>query len=151
MALISAPVVVVTGCSEGGIGYSLCEAFTAQGCRVFATARRPEAMEGLKEQGIETVRLDVTSSASIKEAVQHIVTQAGRIDILVNNAGRSLNQGQIWRVPPLGFRKQHTQLMLDICNHPAEPCTWCSPQSHLAEKPAGDCLAAEQAHFVSGF
>jgi NAD(P)-dependent dehydrogenase (short-subunit alcohol dehydrogenase family) len=89
MALLAAPVVVVTGCSEGGIGYALCEAFTSRGCRVFATARRPESMEGLKEQGIETVRLDVTSSKSIKDAVDHILTQAGRIDIVVNNAGDS--------------------------------------------------------------
>ena len=40
-------VVLVTGSSEGGIGYALCKAFAAKQCRVFASARRLEAMAGL--------------------------------------------------------------------------------------------------------
>ena len=40
-------VILVTGCSEGGIGYALCKAFASKQCRVFASARRLEAMEGL--------------------------------------------------------------------------------------------------------
>ncbi|GJP78677.1 hypothetical protein CLOP_g8948, partial [Closterium sp. NIES-67] len=37
--------------------------------------------------GIDTVQLDVTSTASIQEAVSTIISKAGKIDILVNNAG----------------------------------------------------------------
>lgn len=81
------PVVVITGCSSGGIGSELCKAFAAKNCRVFATARRLESMEDLAALGIDTVRLDVTSTTSIQEAVSAVIAKAGRIDILVNNAG----------------------------------------------------------------
>lgn len=83
----SRKVVLVTGCSRGGIGYELCRAFLGNQCTVFATARRLESMEGLKELGCETLALDVTSEDSIKSAVAAVIGKAGSLDILVNNAG----------------------------------------------------------------
>ncbi|KAJ7786549.1 oxidoreductase [Mycena metata] len=72
---MSSRVVLVTGCSSGGIGYAL------QGCRVYATARRLEAMEGLKAHPLVKLNtLDVTSDEDVRRV-------AGRIDIVVNNAG----------------------------------------------------------------
>eukprot|EP00897_Mesotaenium_endlicherianum_P007605 jgi/Mesen1/6873/ME000352S05932 len=61
-----------------------------KGCRVFASARRLEAMAGLPELGIDTLALDVTSTPSIQAAVGEVVGKAGRIDVLVNNAGMGL-------------------------------------------------------------
>jgi len=81
------PVVVITGCSKGGIGFSLCEEFASKGCKVYATARRVEAMEGFKRENIERLRLDVTDDTNVEEAIKTIVEREGRIDILVNNAG----------------------------------------------------------------
>ncbi|KAI0931286.1 hypothetical protein AcW1_001268 [Taiwanofungus camphoratus] len=84
----SAPkVVIVTGCSKGGIGFSLCEEFAAQGCKVYATARRVEAMEGFTHKGIEKLQLDVTNDQNVQEAVKTILEREGKIDVLVNNAG----------------------------------------------------------------
>lgn len=83
-------VVLVTGCSQGGIGYELCKAFHAAGCRVFASARKIEAMSGLPELGIYPLKLDVTSAESRKAAVDEVIAEAGRIDILVNNAGMGM-------------------------------------------------------------
>ncbi|KAI8876520.1 NAD(P)-binding protein [Backusella circina FSU 941] len=80
-------VVVVTGCTAGGIGYSMAKTFAQQGNVVFATARRIEAMAGIEEFGCEKVALDVTSKESIEAAVKTIIDKAGRIDVLVNNAG----------------------------------------------------------------
>ncbi|RKP04940.1 hypothetical protein THASP1DRAFT_15219 [Thamnocephalis sphaerospora] len=94
-------VVLVTGCSQGGIGHGLCCEFAQHGCTVYATARRVETMEDLKGMesgalrfytirtslGIHTLQLDVTDSASIKAAVETILALEGHIDILVNNAG----------------------------------------------------------------
>ncbi|KAI0714966.1 oxidoreductase [Earliella scabrosa] len=83
-------VVLVTGCSKGGIGFALCEAFASKkGCIVYATARRIEAMRGFTQNNIRTLALDVTNDDNVREVVQTIVDAEGQIDILVNNAGIS--------------------------------------------------------------
>eukprot|EP00850_Spirogloea_muscicola_P023582 SM000369S13628 [mRNA] locus=s369:30925:32527:- [translate_table: standard] len=83
------PVVLVTGCSAGGIGHALCRALLAAGCRVFASARRLAAMEGLQELGAELVTLDVTVQDSVTRCVAEVIAKAGHVDILINNAGIS--------------------------------------------------------------
>lgn len=80
--------VLITGCSEGGIGDALAIEFQSRGARVFATARNPSKMEHLKAMGIETLSLDVTSPQSIETAVATInEATGGKLDILVNNSG----------------------------------------------------------------
>ncbi|WIA36243.1 hypothetical protein OEZ86_007575 [Tetradesmus obliquus] len=80
-------VVLITGCSEGGIGYELCKAFAAKGCKVFAAARRLQSMQSLKQHRVQLLQLDVTDSASVQKAVADVMAAAGRVDVLVNNAG----------------------------------------------------------------
>jgi len=80
-------VVLVTGCSKGGIGFALCEEFAAAGCKVYATARRDKAMDGFSHEKIERVVLDVTDEESRKSVINKVLRECGRIDILVNNAG----------------------------------------------------------------
>ncbi|PIL32480.1 hypothetical protein GSI_05183 [Ganoderma sinense ZZ0214-1] len=82
-------VVLVTGCSKGGIGFSLCEAFATKGCIVYATARRPESLEGFSQHNIHCLTLDVTDDESVKIVVQTVIDEEGQIDVLVNNAGVS--------------------------------------------------------------
>jgi NAD(P)-dependent dehydrogenase (short-subunit alcohol dehydrogenase family) len=76
--------VLMSGCSSG-IGRAAAEAFVAGGHRVFAGVRRPEAFDEIG--GAEVVQLDVTDSASVREAVATTIAAAGSIDALVNNAG----------------------------------------------------------------
>ncbi|KAI0652438.1 NAD-P-binding protein [Trametes meyenii] len=83
----SKTVVLITGCSKGGIGFSLCEEFASKGCIVYATARRLDAMEGFTHDNIHTLPLDVTHDANVKDVVKTVIEQEGQIDILVNNAG----------------------------------------------------------------
>ncbi|KAI9258996.1 hypothetical protein BDA99DRAFT_484046 [Phascolomyces articulosus] len=78
-------VVLITGCTEGGIGNGLCQEFVKRGCKVYATARRVESMGAL--QGCEKLALDVTDQQSINSTVQRVIDEVGHIDILVNNAG----------------------------------------------------------------
>lgn len=82
-------VVLISGCSSG-IGLSLAHEFASLGCRVFATARKPEVIEHLKNEKINTLALDVTDQQSIDACVAEALDRAGRIDVLVNNAGYAL-------------------------------------------------------------
>ncbi|MEO1387886.1 MAG: SDR family oxidoreductase [Cyanobacteria bacterium J06634_6] len=83
---MTAPVVLITGCSSG-IGKSLCWAFHRQGYRVVATARRLEAIEDLKTAGMSAIALDITDSTAIQQAISTVLATHHQLDILINNAG----------------------------------------------------------------
>ncbi|OBZ86959.1 NADPH-dependent 1-acyldihydroxyacetone phosphate reductase [Choanephora cucurbitarum] len=80
-------IVLVTGCSQGGIGYSLAKQFAQQGNHVIATARRLEALDGLEAFGCDKEVLDITDKNSIDSLVKKAIDKYEHIDILVNNAG----------------------------------------------------------------
>lgn len=75
--------VLITGCSDGGLGAALAIAFHKAGVHVYATARNPSKLSQVKSHGIETFTLDVLSDSSISACV----AQLSSLDILVNNAG----------------------------------------------------------------
>ena len=81
-------VVLITGCSTG-IGAAMARTFAARGCRVFATARKPESLEALEGKGVEALALDVNDDQSVAAAMATVQERAGHLDILVNNAGFS--------------------------------------------------------------
>ncbi|EHK23013.1 uncharacterized protein TRIVIDRAFT_60168 [Trichoderma virens Gv29-8] len=82
--------VLITGCSQGSAGNALALEFASKGFRVFATARSQKTLDNLREKGIETLVLDITSAESIRTLVEEITTRTqGRLDILYNNAGIS--------------------------------------------------------------
>ena len=81
-------IVLITGCSEGGIGAALALEFCDNGFTVVATSRSVNTMKLFeRHQHIEVLALDLLSEESIKEAVETVISMFGRIDILVNNAG----------------------------------------------------------------
>jgi NAD(P)-dependent dehydrogenase (short-subunit alcohol dehydrogenase family) len=86
--------VLITGCSQNGLGYALAVAFHHAGLRVFATARDPARMAGLEDLGIECLRLDVCNEESIRACVAQVSLLTKRsgegegiLDCLFNNAG----------------------------------------------------------------
>ncbi|PPQ67156.1 hypothetical protein CVT25_005757 [Psilocybe cyanescens] len=80
-------VVLVTGCSTGGIGYALCEEFALQGCKVYATSRNTTKIADFSDGNVEKLALDVNSDESIAEVLKYILEKDGKIDVVVNNAG----------------------------------------------------------------
>jgi 1-acylglycerone phosphate reductase len=87
--MVSKRTVLITGCSQGGLGDALAQAFHSTGTfRVFATARSPTKMSHLTSLGIETLTLDIASTESIAICVDAISNlTGGSLDILLNNAG----------------------------------------------------------------
>jgi len=85
---------VVTGASSGlGRQFALCLA--EQGCNVAIAARRVERLEEVKKEveayGVKCLVLpcDVTDTEQIRNSVDKVVKEFGRIDILINNAAAS--------------------------------------------------------------
>jgi len=102
-------VVLITGCSTG-IGRELVRAFAARGCRVVATARRPEALVDLAGDRVRALRLDVTDAASIRDAVADVLAVEGRVDVLMNNAG----YGQFGPIAELSLDDLRRQLETNV-------------------------------------
>ncbi len=96
--------VLITGCSSG-IGEATARRLAAGGWTVYATARRLERIEHLKDAGCHTLALDVTDETSMRAAVDEVQRVEGAVGVLVNNAGYSQG-GAIESVPLEAARSQ---------------------------------------------
>ncbi|MFC6488221.1 SDR family oxidoreductase [Nitratireductor sp. GCM10026969] len=77
--------ILVTGASSG-IGAHCAHALKKDGWRVFATARKPEDIRLLEDDGIEAFYLDYREPASIAALVENVLSRTGgRLDALFNN------------------------------------------------------------------
>jgi NAD(P)-dependent dehydrogenase (short-subunit alcohol dehydrogenase family) len=87
----SGKTVFITGTSSG-IGLETALYFFERGWNVVATMRNPDQRRTpLHEKGLpDLVHLDVTDTASIRDAVRYALDKYQRIDVLVNNAGYAL-------------------------------------------------------------
>ncbi len=88
----SGQVAVITGASVG-IGKGLSEAFAEAGAHAYLLdiddEKGGKAAEAIRAKGGQAgyIHCDITSSSSVKEAFDRILSEGKRIDILVNNAG----------------------------------------------------------------
>lgn len=83
----NSPVVVITGVSSG-IGRTAAEQFVRRGCRVFGSVRNSAKSQAIP--GVELIHLDIRDETSIRQGIEHVIAEAGRIDVLVNNGGTTL-------------------------------------------------------------
>jgi 2-hydroxycyclohexanecarboxyl-CoA dehydrogenase len=87
MSSEQARVALVTGGGRG-IGRGIAQHLAADGHRVAVADLNPEtAAEVAQATNGLAVPLDVTDTASVREALDRVETELGGIDILVNNAG----------------------------------------------------------------
>ena len=76
--------VLITGCSSG-IGRATAEHLAQHGHTVYATARKPDAIEDLKERGCRVLALDVTDEDSMSAAVREVEDAEGAVGALVTS------------------------------------------------------------------
>jgi NAD(P)-dependent dehydrogenase (short-subunit alcohol dehydrogenase family) len=96
--------VLITGCSTG-IGRATAGHLAKKGWKVYATARRPESIDDLKQEGCETLSCDVTDEGSMSACVKAVEDAEGAVGVLVNNAGYS-QSGALEEIPMEAVRRQ---------------------------------------------
>jgi len=79
--------ILITGCSTG-IGKETAIYLKTKGYRVFATARKLQDVQDLKDLGFEAFYLDVTNPKSIKDTLDEVLKLTNNtLDVVFNNAG----------------------------------------------------------------
>lgn len=80
--------VLVSGAASG-IGAAAARRFVTEGAQVVGLDRDPSGLAELSHAlpGVQTVRCDLSSAASVQAAVDEVLGRTGRVDVLVNNAG----------------------------------------------------------------
>jgi len=68
--------ILITGCSSG-IGLCTAKRLKQDGYRVFATARKQQDVDSLKQQGFESYLLDYINSESIQTTFQSVLSATG--------------------------------------------------------------------------
>lgn len=96
--------ILITGCSSG-IGYAAAHGLKAKGWRVFASCRKQEDCDRLISEGLESPRLDLSDEASIRAALNEVLTETGgTLDALFNNGAFAI-PGAVEDLPRAALRE----------------------------------------------
>ncbi len=93
-------VVLVAG-GTGALGHAVSLAFLERGAKVVVTFRNPEELARLTTSAGENAsrldgrKVDVTDEAAVRELVESVLSQHGRLDALVNAVG-GYGGGKLW-------------------------------------------------------
>ena len=101
--------VLVTGASSG-IGLATAHQLLDRGWRVFAAARRQEAMDALKRRGAEVLPLDLADAGSRQKLADAIHAEVGALHSLVNNAGF----GDVGPVETMGLERARAMFEVNV-------------------------------------
>jgi len=137
--------ILITGCSSG-IGAALARELRKSGHRVYATARRHEAIAPLEADGIQGLVLDVNDDAAIAAALDVVRGDVGHLDVLVNNAGFS----QVGAVIDLGRERLRRQYETNVIA-PAIVTAQAVPLLRTAVERHGSAVVANVGSIVGLF
>ena len=99
------PTILITGCSTG-IGEFCARCLREDGYRVFATARKPEDLKQLSDNGFDAIYLDYRDANSIRAAFDAVMNATGgTLDALFNN-GAHAQPGAVEDLPVTALREQ---------------------------------------------
>jgi NAD(P)-dependent dehydrogenase (short-subunit alcohol dehydrogenase family) len=97
----SEKVVLVAG-GTGGLGRSVSLAFLQEGAKVIVTYRDQKEFDNLKTEAgavsIDGHRVDVTDEAAVRQLVDKILAEQGRLDALVNAVGGYAGGANLWEL-----------------------------------------------------
>lgn len=97
--------ILITGCSSG-IGLCVAHGLTAMGYQVFASARQEKDVERLKQAGLKSMQLDLSSTQSIQSALNQVLDSTqGQLYGLFNN-GAYGQPGAVEDLPTDALRQQ---------------------------------------------
>ncbi|MDB5161084.1 MAG: short-chain dehydrogenase/reductase [Candidatus Saccharibacteria bacterium] len=91
-------VAIITG-AAAGIGWGIAERFVSEGASVIAFDINEQGLNDLKTHiqtsggDIDCMHVDITDEAAVKNCVEEVSAQYGRIDILVNDAAKFVLKG----------------------------------------------------------
>lgn len=82
--------ILITGCSSG-IGYDAATTLHKRGWRVFATCRKEADCARLRDEGLESFRLDYADELSLESSVAEVTHRTGgKLDALFNNGAYAI-------------------------------------------------------------
>lgn len=109
-ARFSNQVVWVAG-GTGALGRAVSMAFLAEGAKVAVTYREQQEFNELasaaagNSSALRGSRVDVTDGASVREFVQSLIADYGRVDAVVNAVGGYAGGIKLWETDPETFDK----------------------------------------------
>lgn len=86
MGQLDGQVAVVTGAASG-IGAAIADLFRSEGATLALFDLAEPSDEVQSQADVSTHRVDVTDAESVRQAVEEVIAQHGRIDVLVSAAG----------------------------------------------------------------
>src|SRR6202166_5425715 len=110
---LKSKVVLVAG-GTGGLGCAVSRAVLEQGSKVFGAYRRAQEFQALTKMAGENAsrlvgqNVDVTDETAVRQFVQGIVAEHGRLDFLVNAVGAYVGGVKLWELDTRVFDQMLT-------------------------------------------
>jgi len=93
----------------GGLGREVTRAFLSEGCKVTVTYRDQIELDALKREveataaALTGLKVDVTDETAVRQLIDKVVADNGRIDCLVNAVGAFAGGSNLWETDSKTF------------------------------------------------